>query len=156
MIKFSFTTKISRTPPEVFAYLADPSNLGEWQGTDEVEQLSEGPIGVGTRFREAHIGPSSRIESITEVTDYEPGEVFGVRVIEGPVPVDGRWELEATEAGTRLRFSASGRGPGPSFLGPVVGMGMKRHFKRQHEQLRRAIEARPAEAVPGPPSGGSA
>lgn len=146
MIKFSFTTKIARPPSVVFAFLADPANLPKWQGTHAVEKLTDGPIGVGSRFREVHRAPGrSRIESITEVTEYEPGVAFAVRIVEGPVPIDGSWKLEpARDEGTDLRFTASGRGPGPRFLQPLVAAGAKREFRRQHKELRSVIESLPA------------
>jgi uncharacterized protein YndB with AHSA1/START domain len=158
LISFSITTKIARPPRDVFAFLADPENLREWQGTHEVEQLGDGPLGVGTRFREVHLAPGGkRIESITEITECEPDRVFAVRIVEGPIPIDGRWELEATDAGTKLTFTAFGRGPGPAFLQPIVAVGAKRQFKRQHKKLRTAIEARPPTPEPageGPPAAG--
>ena len=154
MINFSFTTRIARPPSQVFAYLADPANLGEWQGTHQVEKLTDGPIGVGSRFREVHLAPGGRaIESITEITDYEPDTSFGVHIVEGPIPIDGLWQLEASgDDGTKLRFTASGRGPGPRALQPLVTVGAKRQFKRQHRKLRSAIESRPASPPPDSPT----
>jgi uncharacterized protein YndB with AHSA1/START domain len=136
VIRFQLATRIERPPAEVFAYLADPRNLHDWQGTAEVEQLTSGPIGEGARFREVHRMLGRRIESVTEVVDYDPDRRFGVHVISGPFPIDGRWELEPDGAGTLLRFSAEG--PGPTLAAPLV----RRRFRGAHARLKQNVETR--------------
>ncbi len=50
-IEESFT--VGRPPEQVFDYLTDPATLADWQTTKStVEQLTPGPPGKGTRFRE--------------------------------------------------------------------------------------------------------
>src|SRR3954464_11205510 len=98
----STTVEIARAPDDVFAFFTDPANLSAWQDAEEVEQLTEGPVRVGTRFREVHKGMGRRRGELTEVVECDPGRVFHIRVVEGP-PVDGRWEFASTPGGgTRL------------------------------------------------------
>jgi ligand-binding SRPBCC domain-containing protein len=138
VIRFELETTIERPPGDVFAVLADPLALPEWQGTSEVEQLTEGPVGEGTRFREVHRLLGLRLESITEVVGYEPDRRFEVRVVSGPVPIDGRWELRPDAVGTHLRFFAEGGGPG------LAAPFLRRRFRRQHARLKRVVEGRDA------------
>jgi len=51
------TVEIARPPDEVFAFVTDPTKLSAWQDADEVQQLTEGPVRAGTRFREVHKRP---------------------------------------------------------------------------------------------------
>ena len=144
MIEFAFTTEVARPPHEVFAYLSDPEKLYEWQGTAEVVKLTDGPVGEGTRFREVHERMGRRIESVTEVSAYEPDRRFDIRIVEGPLPVDGRWDLEPAGAGSRIRFAATGRARGPMrILEPLLRRFLERQFRRDHERLRQALESRP-------------
>src|SRR3954463_1720837 len=110
VIRVSDTVEIERAPEDVFAYVTDPAKLGTWQDAEEVEQLTPGPVGVGTRFREVHKVMGRRRTEITEVTEFQVGRRFGIRVVEGP-PVDGRWDYEARDGGTRLTFTAQVRLP---------------------------------------------
>jgi uncharacterized protein YndB with AHSA1/START domain len=136
VIRVELETRIGRPPDEVFAYLADPANLHDWQGTAEVEQLTPGPIAAGTRFRELHRMLGRRIESVTEIVDYQPDRRFAIRVISGPLPIDGRWDLEPDGTGTLLRFSAEG-------VGPALAAPLARHrFRNQHARLKAAFESR--------------
>jgi uncharacterized protein YndB with AHSA1/START domain len=144
LISFAFSLGVARPPGAVFAYLTDPAKLPEWQGTAEVEQLTEGPVREGTRFREIHERMGRRIESVTEVSAYEPDRRFDVRIVEGPVPVDGRWDLEPAGAGTRLSFTATGRARGPMrLLEPLLGRAIRRQMRADHERLRQALESSP-------------
>lgn len=54
------TVEIGRPPDDVFAFVTDPGNLSAWQDVDEVEQLTEGPVRAGTRFRPSTGAGSSR------------------------------------------------------------------------------------------------
>lgn len=142
MVDFSLTTEISRPPSEIFAFMVDPANLSRWQDAEESEQITPGPVGAGTRFREVHRAMGRRSEQVTEFAVFEPGRRLDVRVVEGPVAVDGRWDLEPSDGGTRLTFRATGRLPGPlRLLEPVAVPVMRRNFRRFHRRLREAIEA---------------
>ena len=50
----STAVEIARPPDEVFAFVTDPTKLSAWQDAEEVQQLTEGPVRAGTRFREVH------------------------------------------------------------------------------------------------------
>jgi uncharacterized protein YndB with AHSA1/START domain len=136
VIRLELHTRIERPPSEVFTYLTDPANLQEWQGTSEVQQLTAGPITVGARFREVHRVLWRRVESVTEVVEHEPYRRFAVRVISGPFPIDGSWDLEPDKTGTVLHFSAEGSGP--ALIAPLV----RRRFRHAHARLRRNVETR--------------
>src|SRR3954452_7583215 len=94
VIRVSDTVEIERAPEEVFAHVTDPAKLGTWQDAEEVVQLTPGPVGVGTRFREVHRAMGRRREETTEVTAFDAGRRFAVRVVDGP-PVDGSWDFAA-------------------------------------------------------------
>ena len=133
--------EIARSPEEVFAYLTDPAKLGTWQDAEEVTQLTPGPVGPGTRFREVHKALGRRREELTEVVVFEPGRRFDIRVVEGP-PVDGRWDFEPAGAGTRLTFTPTVRLTGRlRALHPVVGHATALAFGRYHRRLKRALES---------------
>ena len=51
MITLHEVRTINRPLPEVFAYVAEFSTVAEWDpGVDESSRLTEGDLGVGTRF----------------------------------------------------------------------------------------------------------
>ena len=53
MFKLEVSEVINRPVEEVFAYISNPENDSLWQSdTAETEITSEGPIGVGTTYRD--------------------------------------------------------------------------------------------------------
>lgn len=144
MIEFTVETEIARSPAEVFAYVTDPEKLPSWQtNTVSVEQEGEGPLRLGTRLREVHSGPGGkRIESLVEVAELEPDRLFALRMVEGPLPIDGRISLEPAGAGTRMHFKVHGRPRGAMrLLQPLLRHGIKRQFEQHCATLKSVLEA---------------
>lgn len=146
MIEFSVETEIARAPAEVFAYVTDPAKLPTWQrNTVSVRQEGDGPLGLGTRLHEVHRAGGKELESVVEVSEYEPDRVFALKMIEGPLLVDGRITLAPAGAGTCLTFSGSGQPSGAMRLaGPLLGRTLKRQFARHCEHLKEVLESQPA------------
>ena len=104
-MRFEHSIDIHRPVEEVFAFLTDPDKLPTWQTTTvEVRRTADGPLSAGERFGEVHAALGRRLESTVEVAEYEPPRAFAIRMIDGAVPLDGRWTLERANGGTRLHF----------------------------------------------------
>ena len=145
MIKFTIETEISRPVDEVFAYATDPERLPTWQD-NTVSSVPEdaGPLRVGSRLREIHRAPGGKhLESVVEVSEYEPDRAFGLRVVEG-TPVHARLTFEPTERGTRLRFDGHGQLTGAMRLvQPLLQRVLKRQFAAQCAKLKQVLERSP-------------
>lgn len=139
------TIEIAAPPERVFAVLSDPTKLAQWQtSTVEVGRDADGPLRVGERFREVHAAFGRRVESTVEVADYEPPSTFALHIVDGPLPLDGRWILEPHEGGTRLHF----RGEAPlrgllRVATPLVRRGVARQVSNHHRRLRQLVEDEP-------------
>jgi carbon monoxide dehydrogenase subunit G len=96
---------IDRPVEEVFAFVADKENDARWRpGVQEITKASGD--GVGAVYHQRVKGPGGKaIPADIEITELEPNRVIGFRTIEGPVRPEGRFELEATDGGTRVTFS---------------------------------------------------
>jgi uncharacterized membrane protein len=143
MIDFTVETQIARPSDDVFAYATDPSKLGTWQ-TNTVSAVKEtpGPVGLGTRIREIHSAPGGKeLKSLVEVTEYEAGRIFALRVIEG-IPIHGRITLEPNGPATVMRFRAHGRPTGfMGLLSPLLSRTLRRQFRRDCDRLKDLLEA---------------
>jgi uncharacterized protein YndB with AHSA1/START domain len=137
----STTVEIARAPDDVFAFFTDPANLSAWQDAEEVEQLTEGPVRAGTRFREVHKAMGRRRVELTEVVESDPGRLFHIRVVKGP-PVDGRWEFARTpDGGPRVTLTPLAHLPGRARLANgAMEQVTALAFRRFHRRLKRALE----------------
>ena len=145
-MRFDETFTVARPPEEVFDYVTNPSNLAAWQTANRsVEQLTDGPPGPGSRFRERTKPPGAReFVQITEFAVFNRPRLLKVHVVEGPYPVDGTWAFAPEGDGTRVRFTAEGELHGiMKLLEPITKRLMARQFAGYHRNLRRNVEGGP-------------
>ena len=71
MIDFFTSIEIQRSVPVVFAYLTEIKRIPEWANTiAEARQISDGPIGEGSRMLEVVDLSVRKSEVEWEVTEY--------------------------------------------------------------------------------------
>ena len=132
---------IERKPEEVFDYCVDLRNELEWNpGAQSMEKITQGPIGVGTKFL-AKWKQSRRIEVECTAFDRPHGWTY---VNGGPVAVSVTVRLTPEDNATRLHstFDAQPRG---SFrlVFPVFVRIMRREERANMTRIRTALESRP-------------
>lgn len=80
MIKFDLDIEIYRPLQHVFAFVVTPENDFHWHyGTLMSAQISNGEVGIGTLFRVMGHFMGRRIESVYEVTEFEPNKRYGFK-----------------------------------------------------------------------------
>lgn len=106
MNKVEVRVQIARTPEDVYAYTTTVDTMPEWRGDiSEAEQLTAGPIGVGTRIRAGGKVLGRPIGVVIEVTELEPGTRFGYRPISGPLRTHNVYTFGAEAGGTRVTLT---------------------------------------------------
>ena len=106
MTKIERSIVIGRPVDEVWEFVHDIANDRLWQTTlVESEQLTDGPMRVGTRVREVRHFLGLKVELAWEVTEFEPKRRSAIKGISGPVPLSGGYLLEPLDAGTRFTVS---------------------------------------------------
>jgi len=118
---FENTVVIGRPIEEVFGFLADFENIPRWNyAIVETHKISQGPVGVGTSYRQVRSVPS-RSEERFEVTAYNPPRQLEVQGQLGPFPSRLSYALDAIPEGTRVTNTVELqlRGPG-RLLGPLA------------------------------------
>jgi uncharacterized protein YndB with AHSA1/START domain len=134
------TALITRPPEQVFDYLSDPVHELEWNPKVEImEKVTDGPIGVGTRWRAKWT--KSKVVTL-ECVEYERPTRWRF-VNDGPVTVDLTITLVPESGGTRLasRFDATPHGFF-KLVFPVFLALMRREEASNMALLKRAVEAR--------------
>jgi uncharacterized protein YndB with AHSA1/START domain len=143
-VRITESFDIGRPPERVFDYVTNPLNLAKWQtSTTRVEQITDGPPGLGARFREWTKPPGGKeFEQVVEFIEFDRPHRLHVHIVEGPYPVDGAWSFEAYRGGTRVQFVAEGTLRGlMRALEPALSRLMARHFAGYHRKLRSNLEA---------------
>ncbi len=141
-MRIEHTIEIDRPVDDVFAFMADPDNLPQWQsGLLEVRRESA-TGGVGARHLEVRTILGKRIEQTLEVTALVPGSQLDLSVVEGPVQLTVRHTFEATDRGARVIVVGEGD-PGALFAlaGPLIARAVKKQSQTDFKRLKGLLES---------------
>jgi uncharacterized membrane protein len=144
VIRVDLTIQVNRPVQEVFAYVTDPAKLAEWQtNLVSITKETEGPVRSGTLFKEVRRAPFGRtVEAIVEVSRYQESRRFDLRIVSGPMPIDGTNEFTAADGATRIEFAAEGELRGALRLAaPILGRLLRRQFENDYARLKDALES---------------
>jgi carbon monoxide dehydrogenase subunit G len=134
------TTVIACTPEQAFDYLVDLRNELEWNPrVQSMEKITDGPIGVGTKYR-AKWKSSPHIE--VECVEHERPRRWAYHN-GGPIEVRFAVRLEPVDEGTRLHAEFDARPHGWfRLVFPIFLLMIKREERANMTHLRIALERR--------------
>jgi len=141
-VRVETSVRIARPPAEVFAFIADPTNLPRWDpAIREVRRTDDGPVGKGSGLSVTAEEGGRRVAVDTRVVEFEPDRAFGVSATYSGVPLRLTWRLEPSGTGTRL--TAHGEAEVGGFLalagGFIKGLVVDR-LDQAHANLKRILE----------------
>lgn len=140
MTLITSTTLIDRTPEDVFDYCVDLRNELDWNpSVESMEKVTDGPVGVGTRYR-AKWKQSTQLD--VECTAYDRPHTW-TYVNGGPVAVILTIRLSPEGDGTRLEatFDATPKGMF-RLVFPIFVQIMKRAERKNMTNVKAALEQR--------------
>ena len=108
-MKIKGSTDIDRPVAGVWRWYAveHVRNHPRWDPDMELEQISEGPIGLGTRIRRRNRHYGEPIEGEMEIVEWEPERVMGARIKDANADTSGRVTFESLgPSTTRLTLEA--------------------------------------------------
>lgn len=107
MAKAEVSMVINRSASDIFAFLTDIEKGTEWQvELVEASQTSTGPMAVGTTIREVRRFLGRKLESVFQVTEFEPSQKVAFQSTVAPFPMRAQYALEpeADDEGTKVTF----------------------------------------------------
>jgi uncharacterized protein YndB with AHSA1/START domain len=135
---------VERPIEEVFAYLTDLERVPEWQTNVLFLQLqSGGSLRTGAQLVELRKFLGRKVESVVEVTAYQPPHLYTIKVQSGPIPFEISNALSESGGGTRIDAIVEGE-PG-RFFGLVewrVVKAVERELWNSLATLKDILEAR--------------
>lgn len=141
MIQHKATVHLNRPVEQVFSFLTDNHNLRMWQSNlIESEQLTDGPMRVGTRIREVRRLGRRPSEIQAEITAFEPNRRFATKTLIEPL-VTVSYEFEAEDSGTRLTYTFVMLTRGMMrLLQPLISGSIKKQTAADFEKLKQVLE----------------
>jgi carbon monoxide dehydrogenase subunit G len=141
---FEFDEYIAKSPLEIFQVLSDPTKATEFlNNIKESKKLTDGPIGVGTRFRETRVVNGKEASADLLVSAYEPNTHVGISTEAEGIHVAYHYHLSPEGDGTRLKWTCELQAGGlRKMMLPMVAGVMKKEDGRHLQRLKTYLEAR--------------
>jgi uncharacterized protein YndB with AHSA1/START domain len=142
-MKFTNTITIDRPPTAVFTYLANLENLPQWNyALAETRQVTPGPPGVGTRYRQTRTIPVHTEESL-EITELTPNRNLTVQGTLNSLPAKLTYTLTPDGSGTTLTNTVDLHPPRPlNLLAPIALSRIKSAVAANLAVLKQLLEQR--------------
>jgi len=139
--------RVNAPPHEVWAFFLDHDNTGKWlDGLVRIEKLTEGPVGLGTRFSQTFSAQGRESTFVYSITEFEPERRYGTAIEESGIPSRSLFELREEGGGTVVRCTETLGAQGcAALIWPFVKRWMKRpgageRLTRDLRRLKLAIE----------------
>jgi uncharacterized protein YndB with AHSA1/START domain len=128
---------VGASPAQVFELICAPERLPEWNvSVESARRATPGePVGLGARAIVTGRLLGQRLESETEVVEYEPPRLFCTRAVRGP-RLNTRFVLEPVAEGTQLQVEVSGDVPGGTLAERLAESFLRRELTASLQRLR--------------------
>jgi Polyketide cyclase / dehydrase and lipid transport len=99
MMEVEVTTVVDRPVATVWNFVAlnHVQNHPRWDPDIELDQITEGPIGLGTVIKRRNTRYETPTEGTMEVVEFEPEKVMGSKIHDGAIETNGRVTLVAED-----------------------------------------------------------
>jgi hypothetical protein len=96
-VRVQLSQVINRPVADVFRFFAHEHvrNHPRWDPYIQLDQVTDGPIGVGTIIKRINSRRGKPVEGTMEVVRFEPDREMGMITHDGPVEIHGRSTFEA-------------------------------------------------------------
>jgi hypothetical protein len=143
MVGFDTSEWVSRRPQEVFDFITTPGIASRIvSSVTNVVKITDGPIGVGTRFRETRLTSGREEQVEVEVAAYEPNQAYAVKNVTEGIETVYRYtflrEADGTSVDLVCEVTASGA---KRLLLPLVVAELKRIGGGHLPRVKKALES---------------
>jgi hypothetical protein len=120
--------------------------MPEWRGdVTKAEQLTAGPLAVGTRIQATAKAFGRPMGLVVEVTDLEPGVRFGYRPVSGPLKTHNVYTFEPDAGGTLVTLTDEIEMTGiAGVFEPLMARMVRGQYQANLGRLKAILEARSA------------
>jgi Polyketide cyclase / dehydrase and lipid transport len=154
MARYQATVESRSPATETFGYLATFSNAAEWDpGVLAGEQVDDGPVGPGSRFRLAVPFLGARMSLTYQVISFVPGREVILHAANSLLQSTDRIVVTGTPDGSTVSYDAQVRLRGPlQLLDPLLRPGFRAVAERAAAGLADALSRRPPGRGTGTPA----
>lgn len=148
MVRIAGEVHIARPPDVVFEVVADERSRYD-PSIRHAELLTDGPIGVGTRFRSVAEGIREPVEMTVEITGYDRPRRLATTTHSASMDIDSTLTFQPVDDGTRMGWAVRLRPRGSlRLLTPLLPLIGRWQLRRVWDALKAHLEQPHATADP--------
>ena len=142
MAGFKMSEWISRPPQDVFDFITTPDNAPKVvQSVKSMVKLTEGPVRVGTRYRETRTMRGKEEHAELEVVAYEPNQKYAVKNLTEGIETVYQYTFQPEANGTRVDLVCEVKAGGvKKLMLPMVVSILKKEDGDHLQRLKRVLE----------------
>lgn len=142
MSGFNMNEWIARTPKEVFDFITASENAPKVApNIKSMVKLTEGTVGVETRYRETRLMNGKEAQAELEIVDFEPGQRYAMKNATDGIETIYRYTFTSEKDGTRIdlvcELNASGV---KKLMLPMVASILKKEDGDHLQRLKKVME----------------
>ena len=143
MAGFKMSEWISCLPQEVFEFITTSDNAPKVvQSVKSMVKLTEGPVRVGTRYRETRLMDGKEQHAELEVVAYEPVQKYAVRNVTEGIETVYQYTFHPEANGTRVDLVCEVKAGGlKKLMLPMVVSVLKKEDGDHLQRLKQVLEA---------------
>jgi uncharacterized protein YndB with AHSA1/START domain len=143
MSGFELNEWIARTPKEVFDFITASENAPKVASSIvSMVKLTEGNVGVGTRYRETRLMNGKEHSTELEVVAYEPSQRYAMKNSTEGVETVYHYSFQLEKDGTRVNLVCEIKANGiKKLMIPLVASILKKEDGDHLQRLKQAMEA---------------
>ena len=142
MAEYTGTVETPMAPDAAFAYMADFSNVDEWDpNCERAEKVTPGEVGPGTEFRMLFsMGPGQTTEFTVKVTEWEAPRRMEIEGGSDHLHLRDTVEVAPAAAGAEITYTARIEGTGAAKVAnPILGLGLSRAGSQARDGLEQRL-----------------
>jgi hypothetical protein len=142
MSGFEMNEWIARTPKEVFDFITASENAPKVTSSIvSMVKLTEGIVGVGTRYRETRLMNGKEHSTELEVAAYEPDQRYAMKNLTEGIETIYHYSFKPEKEGTRIELVCEVKATGlKKLMVPMVASILKKEDGDHLQRLKQAME----------------
>lgn len=142
MAGFNLTEWIARPQKQVFDFITDSRNAPKiGSNTKEMIKLTEGPVGVGTRYSETRIMNGKEAVAELEIVEFQPPQKYSVKNVTEGIDSVYHYSIQPEKDGTRINLVCEVTASGvKKLMTPMVASILKKEDGDHLQRLKKAME----------------
>ena len=142
MTGFNVNEWVARSPQEVFDFSTASENAPKIaQSVKSMVKLTDGPLRVGTRFRETRLMGGKEQQAELEIVEFEPTQRYSMQNLTEGIETVYRYNLQPERAGTRIDLVCEVKAKGiKKLILPLVASILKKEDGDHLQRVKKVSE----------------